>query len=243
MTTTPVITNTTLVALSDPQSAAAEAFRSLRTNIQFAGLDQTLQMLTVTSAGIDEGKSLVAANLAITMAQAEQRVILVDGDLRRPALHTLFGLQNDTGLTSMLFASADTPAPLQATSVPGLQLLASGPLPPRPADILGSRRMGEILQALRTQADVIIIDTPPVLAVSDAVVLAPRIDGVLLVMQAGRTRRDQAKQARITLEKAKAHIVGVVLNGAEMTKPRGTTKHDRYSLPYFAWARRRGALL
>lgn len=221
MTMTPVTTNTTLVALSDPQSAAAEAFRSLRTNIQFAGLDQNLQMLTVTSAGIDEGKSLVAANLAITMAQAEQRVILVDGDLRRPALHTLFGLQNDTGLTSMLFASADTPAPLQATSVQGLQLLASGPLPPRPADILGSRRMGEILQALRTQADVIIIDTPPVLAVSDAVVLAPRIDGVLLVMQAGRTRRDQAKQARATLEKAKAHIVGVVLNGAEMTQATG----------------------
>ena len=211
----------TLVALSAPQSAAAEAFRSLRTNIQFASLDHTLQLITITSAGIDEGKSLVAANLAITMAQAEQRVILVDCDLRRPALHSLFGVSNDSGVTSMLFANAGDAPPLQATSVPGLQLLASGPLPPRPADILGSRRMGEILQALRGLADVVIIDTPPVLAVSDAVVLAPRVDGVILVMQAGRTRREPAKQARIVLEKAKAHIVGVVLNDAEMTQSSG----------------------
>jgi non-specific protein-tyrosine kinase len=211
----------TLVALSAPQSAAAEAFRSLRTNIQFASLDHTLQLITITSAGIDEGKSLVAANLAITMAQAEQRVILVDCDLRRPALHTLFGVSNDSGVTSMLFANEGDAPPLQATSVPGLQLLASGPLPPRPADILGSRRMGEILQSLRGLADVVIIDTPPVLAVSDAVVLAPRVDGVILVMQAGRTRREPAKQARIVLEKAKAHIVGVVLNDAEMTQSSG----------------------
>jgi capsular exopolysaccharide synthesis family protein len=215
MTHTPT-TPSTLVALSDPQSAAAEAFRTVRTNIQFAGLDRTLQLLTVTSAGIDEGKSQVAANLAITMAQAEQRVVLVDCDLRRPALHTLFGLNNDVGITTMLLASEGTPAPLQQTSVPGLQLLASGPLPPRPADILGSRRLGEILHALRAVADVIIIDTPPVLAVTDAVVLAPRVDGVILVLRAGHTRREPAKQARAVLEKSKANIVGIVLNDAEL---------------------------
>lgn len=210
-----------LVVLSEPQSAAAEAFRTLRTNIQFASLDQSLHMLTVTSVGVDEGKSEVAANLAITMAQAEQRVILIDGDLRRPALHTLFGLTNEHGLTSMLFAPEGSAAPLQQTSVPGLQLLSSGPLPPRPADILGSRRMGDILHSLRDVADVIIIDTPPVLAVSDTVVLAPRVDGVLLVMQAGRTRREHARQARTVLDKAKANIVGVVLNGAELTQASG----------------------
>ena len=215
MTSAPM-SQSSLVALSDPQSAAAEAFRTLRTNIQFAGLDRTLQLLTVTSAGIDEGKSQVAANLAITMAQAEQRVVLVDCDLRRPALHTLFGLSNDTGITTMLLANEGTPAPLQQTSVPGLQLLASGPLPPRPADILGSRRIGEILHALRDVADVIIIDTPPVLAVTDAVVLAPRVDGVILVLRAGYTRREPAKQARSVLEKSKANIVGIVLNDAEL---------------------------
>lgn len=205
-----------LVALSEPQSAAAEAFRTLRTNIQFAGLDRTLQLISVTSAGVDEGKSAVAANLAITMAQAEQRVVLVDCDLRRPALHTLFGLNNEQGITTMLLASEGTAAPLQATSVPGLSLLASGPLPPRPADILGSRRFGEILQSLRDSADVVIIDTPPVLAVTDAVVLAPRVDGVILVMRAGHTRREPAKQAKTVLEKAKANIVGIVLNDAEL---------------------------
>jgi capsular exopolysaccharide synthesis family protein len=209
-----------LVVLNDAQSAAAEAFRTLRTNIQFASLDNSLHLISITSTGVD-GKSLVAANLAVTMAQAEQRVILVDGDLRRPALHTIFGLSNENGLTSMLFASEGTPAPLQDTGIPGLQLLASGPLPPRPADILGSRRMGEILQSLRATADVVIIDTPPILAVSDAVVLAPRVDGVMLVLQAGKTRREHAKQARAILEKAKANIVGVVLNGAELTQASG----------------------
>jgi capsular exopolysaccharide synthesis family protein len=213
--------STQLVVLNDAQSAAAEAFRTLRTNIQFASLDNSLHLISITSTGVDDGKSLVAANLAVTMAQAEQRVILVDGDLRRPALHTLFGLSNENGLTSMLFASEGTPAPLQDTGIPGLQLLASGPLPPRPADILGSRRMGEILQSLRAAADVVIIDTPPILAVSDAVVLAPRVDGVMLVLQAGKTRREHAKQARTILEKAKANIVGVVLNGAELTQASG----------------------
>ena len=215
------VQHTALVALREPQSAAAEAFRTLRTNIQFASLDQSLHMLMITSVGVDEGKSEVAANLAITMAQSEQRVILVDGDLRRPAVHALFGLSNEQGLTSMLFAPEGTPTPLQNTSVPGLQVLASGPLPPRPADILGSRRMGEILESLRANADVIIIDTPPVLAVSDTVVLAPRVDGVLLVMQAGRTRREHARQARNTLDKSKANVVGVVLNGAELTQASG----------------------
>jgi capsular exopolysaccharide synthesis family protein len=213
--------STQLVVLNDARSAAAEAFRTLRTNIQFASLDNSLQLISITSTGVDDGKSLVAANLAVTMAQAEQRVILVDGDLRRPALHTIFGLNNENGLTSMLFASEGTPAPLQDTGISGLQLLASGPLPPRPADILGSRRMGEILQSLRAVADVVIIDTPPLLAVSDAVVLAPRVDGVMLVLQAGKTRREHAKQARAILEKAKANIVGVVLNGAELTQASG----------------------
>lgn len=213
--------STQLVVLSDAQSAAAEAFRTLRTNIQFASLDNSLHLLSITSTSTDEGKSLVAANLAVTMAQAEQRVILVDGDLRRPALHAIFGLSNEHGLTSMLFASEGTPAPLQDTGIHGLQLLASGPLPPRPADILGSRRMGEILQSLRGAADVVIIDTPPILAVSDAVVLAPRVDGVMIVLQAGRTRREHAKQARVILEKAKANVIGVVLNGAELTQASG----------------------
>src|SRR5215212_1433635 len=133
-----------LIALRDPRSPAAEAYRTLRTNIQFSSLDKPLQTLLATSTAPDEGKSTTLANLAVTMAQAEQRIILVDCDLRRPTLHTLFGLSNDVGLTSMILSQEEAP-PLQETGVPGLSLLASGPLPPRPADILGSRRMEAVI--------------------------------------------------------------------------------------------------
>jgi non-specific protein-tyrosine kinase len=126
-----------LVALADPRSPAAEAYRALRTNIQFSSLDKQLRTLLTTSTAPDEGKSTTIANLAITMAQSEQRVILVDCDLRRPTLHTLFGLPNEEGLTSMMLQEGGR-VPVQKTEVPGLLVLTSGPLPPRPADILGS---------------------------------------------------------------------------------------------------------
>lgn len=203
-----------LVALRDPRSPAAEAFRTLRTNIQFSSLDRPLRTLLMTSTAPDEGKSTTLANLAVTIAQAEQRVILVDCDLRRPSLHTLFDLSSEPGLTNMILAQDDAPVPLQPTAVPGLSLLASGPPPPRPADILGSRRMDRVIERLREAADIVLFDTPPVIAVTDAAVLATRVDGVLLVFQAGKTSRDRARQARQLLEKVKANIVGVVLNNA-----------------------------
>src|SRR5215211_2659073 len=204
-----------LIALRDPRSPAAEAYRTLRTNIQFSSLDKPLQTLLATSTAPDEGKSTTIANLAVTMAQSEQRVILVDCDLRRPTLHTLFSLPNEAGLTSLILAAEDAPIPLQETGVPGLSLLTSGPLPPRPADILGSRRMEAVIARLRAEADIVLFDTPPVVAVTDAAVLAAKVDGVLLVFQAGATSRDRARQARQILEKVKANIVGVILNNAQ----------------------------
>jgi capsular exopolysaccharide synthesis family protein len=204
-----------LIALRDPRSPAAEAYRTLRTNIQFSSLDKPLSTLLATSTAPDEGKSTTLANLAVTMAQAEQRVILVDCDLRRPTLHTLFELPNEIGLTSMILSPEDAPIPIQETGVPGLSLLASGPLPPRPADILGSRRMEAVIARLRAEADIVLFDTPPVVAVTDAAVLATRMDGVLLVFQAGKTSRERGRQARQILEKVKANIVGVVLNNAQ----------------------------
>jgi non-specific protein-tyrosine kinase len=209
-----------LIALRDPRAPAAEAYRTLRTNLQFSSLDKPLRTLMATSTAPDEGKSTTLANLAVTIAQAEQRVILVDCDLRRPTLHTLFDLPNDAGLTSMILAE-DVPPPLQETSVPGLALLSSGPLPPRPADILGSRRMEAAIERLRATADIVLFDTPPVVVVTDAVVLATKVDGVLLVFQAGRTSRERARRARQILEKVKAHIVGVVLNNAEVEQGYG----------------------
>lgn len=219
MTNTPAtkpVTASHLIALRDPRSAAAEAFRTLRTNIRFSSLDRPLHTLLVTSTAPDEGKSTTLANLAVTMAQAEQKVVIVDCDLRRPSLHTLFDLPNDAGLTTVILEQSEAPLPLQATGVPGLSLLASGPLPPRPADILGSRRMEAVIERLRGEADIVLFDTPPVMAVTDAAVLATRVDGVLLVFQANKTRRDQARQTRQILEKVKANIIGVVLNDARL---------------------------
>lgn len=208
--------HSSLITLRDPNSAVAEAYRTLRTNILFSSLDRPLHTLLITSTSPDEGKSTTLANLAVTMAQAEQRVLLVDCDLRRPSLHAIFGLPNERGLTSALLEQPDGPLPVQETGVAGLRLLTSGPLPPRPADLLGSRRMGALIERLRSEADIVLFDTPPVVAVTDAAVLAPRVDGVLLVLQAGQTRRDRARQARQMLEKVKANIIGVVLNGARL---------------------------
>jgi non-specific protein-tyrosine kinase len=211
-----IASTSALVTLRDPSSMAAEAYRTLRTNIQFSSLDKPIQTLLATSTAPDEGKSTTLANLAVTIAQAEQRVILVDCDLRRPSVHTLFGVPNEQGLTTAILAQVEGPLPLQATSVPGLSLLTSGPLPPRPADLLGSRRMEQLIARLRNEADIVLFDTPPVVAVTDAAVLATRVDGVLLVLQAGQTRRDRAREARQKLEKVKANIIGVVLNNAKL---------------------------
>jgi non-specific protein-tyrosine kinase len=205
-----------LIALRDPRAPASEAYRTLRTNLLFSSLDKPLRTLLVTSSASEEGKSTTIANLAVIMAQAEQRVILADCDLRRPGLHTVFGLSNEQGLTTVILEQGESPLPLQETAVPGLSLLASGPLPPRPADLLGSKRMERLIERLKAEADIVLFDTPPVTAVTDAAVLATRLDGALLVFQAGHTRRERAREARRLLEKVKANIVGVVLNNARL---------------------------
>jgi len=204
-----------LITLREPASAAAEAYRTLRTNILFSSLDKPIHTLLLTSSEQTPDKSLTAANLAVTMAQAEQRVLLVDCDLRQPTLHTIFGLSNEQGLTSAIL-DQEAPLAIQPTEVPGLSLLPSGPLPPRPADLLGSRRMEGLLNRLRQIADIVIFDTPPVQPFTDALVLATRVDGVLLVIQAGRSRRDRVREARQKLEKVKANLLGVVLSGARI---------------------------
>jgi capsular exopolysaccharide synthesis family protein len=199
-----------LVTIRDPRSPAAEAYRTLRTNIQFASLDKPLRTLLATSSAPDEGKSTTIANIAVTVAQSERRVLLVDCDLRRPTLHTMFGLPNEAGLTSLILDDEGR-IPVQKTDVPGLLVLTSGPLPPRPADILGSRRMEAVIAQLRDHADMVLFDTPPVNAVTDAAILATKVDGVLLVFRSGTTKRDRAHDARRQLEKVNANIVGVVL--------------------------------
>jgi len=208
-----------LITISNPRSPIAEAYRALRTNLEFSNLDKSLRALLVTSAGAEEGKSTTLANLAVTIAQSGKRVILVDADLRRPTQHQIFGLANNAGLTDMARDDALLAAPpLQDSGVSNLQILTSGQLPPNPAEILGSKRMSDILAALLERADLILFDAPPVLAVTDAVVLSAKMDGVLLVVSAGKTKRENAKKARAQLEKINARILGAVVNNVKAEK-------------------------
>jgi capsular exopolysaccharide synthesis family protein len=203
----------TLITLTDPRSPVSEAYRTLRTNLSFSGLDKPIRTLVVTSPAPDEGKSTTVANLAVTIAQGGRRTILVDCDLRRPALHTLFDCQAEPGLTNLLLEEDGRPA-LQQTQVEGLQLLSSGPLPPNPADLLGSQKMDKVIASLAGAADMVLFDAPPVIAVTDAAVLGAKVDGVLLVISAGKTRREHAERAKEMLERASVRIVGAALTNA-----------------------------
>ena len=201
-----------IITLRDPRSPAAEAYRALRTNLQFSSLDTDLRTILVTSTGPGEGKSTTLANLAVVMAEGGERVLAVDCDLRRASLHTLFGLDNSRGLTNLFLNEDAGPLPVQETGVPNLQVLTSGPHKPNPSQLLGSHAMVRVLDMLRNAADVVLFDAPPVLAVTDATLLATRMDGVVLVVDAGATRRDLARRARAQLEKVNARLLGVVLN-------------------------------
>jgi capsular exopolysaccharide synthesis family protein len=205
-----------LITVANPRSPVSEAYCTLRTNLDFSSLDKPIKTMLVTSAGPGEGKSTVLANLAVTTAQTGRKVILVDCDLRRPTLHSIFNLKNDVGLTTMVVddAAIESP-PLRDTGVEGLQIVSSGPLPPNPSELLGSRRMEEIIVALSERADVVLFDAPPVVAVTDAAVLATKVDGVLLVINAGGTKRDYAKTAKARLEKVNANLLGAVLNNVQ----------------------------
>ena len=206
-----------LVTLAEPRSPIAEAFRSLRTNIQFASVDKPLQSILVTSALPSEGKSTVAANLAITMAQSGKRVVLLESDLRRPSVHRYLKVPNRMGLSTMFVRpQVYLDGNLQGTRIPNLKVLTAGDLPPNPSELLGSERMQAILRQLREQADVLILDTPPMMAVTDAVVLAPRVDGVLLVARPGGTKISALRTAVEQLRRTGANILGVVLNEVQM---------------------------
>lgn len=205
------IPSSVLVAHTDPGSAGAEAFRVLRTNLQFLGLDKPLKTILLTSATPAEGKSTTAANLAVSFAQAGAHVCLLDADLRRPVVAKIFGTENWQGLTSALIGQQPWRDCLRESAVPGLMILPSGPIPPNPAELLGSQRMAELLAELHAEFDVVIIDSPPLLAVTDAAVLGPKVDGVLLVVRTGTVERAQALRAKAALDSVQARLLGTVL--------------------------------
>ena len=204
-----------LIVHEQPKSPIAEAYRTLRTNIQYAKVDGELKVLLFTSAGPGEGKSAVAANTAVALAQAGHKVILVDCDLRKPLQHHVFQL-NKKGLTNCLVGESPAIELLQETEVPNLRVLTSGPIPPNPAELLGSSRMELALNSLKEIADYIVLDCPPVIAVTDASVLSRKVDGVILVLDANQVRPEMAQKAKELLENAQATILGAILNRAEI---------------------------
>lgn len=211
-----------LITLTDPRSAAAEAFRTLRTNLMFTSVERPITTLLVTSPATSDDKSNVLANLAVTFAQSGNKTILVDSDLRRPVQHEIWGVNNDRGLTTMMLEDAAMSSPpLVETEIENLSLLPSGTLPPIPSDVLSSQRMSDVIGVLKARAHYILFDSPPVLAATDAALLGAKLDGVLLVIRAGHTRRDQAARARQALERVHVRIVGAVMTNS----PRETTTY------------------
>jgi len=202
-----------LISVQHPLSTIAEAYRVLRTNVQFSSVDKPLTAISVTSPGPTEGKSVTLANLAVVMAQSGLKVVVVDTDLRRPVQHKIFSLSNTEGLSAaMLHSNPGVIEYIQKTGIENLWLLPSGPIPPNPAELLGSARLGEIIEELKGFADLLLFDSPPSLVVTDAAVLATRMDGVLIVNDAGRTRRAMVKRAIEELHHVRANLLGVVLN-------------------------------
>ena len=204
-----------LITLSNPRSAAAEAFRSLRTNLMFSSVESPIHTLLVTSAAREDQKSVTLANLAVTFAQGGNKTILADADLRQPRQHEIWNIDNTRGLSSMMVDdSAISNPPLQETDIENLSVLASGELPPNPADLLSGKRMDQIIAALKERADYVLFDSPPILAATDAALLGIKLDGALLAVRAGDTRRDHTVQARQALERVHVRIVGAVLTNA-----------------------------
>lgn len=202
-----------LFVLEHPKSGAAESIRLLRTNIEFASATKEITILGVTSANPGEGKSTMAANLAITLAQAGFETALIDADLRRPSQHRIFGLGNDRGLSTLLSVPTRTwDWAGQTTLLSNLTLIPAGPLPPNPADLLSLGRMRELLTEMRQTFDVIVIDTPPVLVVSDPLIVAAHVDGMILVSRSNKTRLDALKRAALTMQRGAVRIVGVIVN-------------------------------
>ncbi|QPC47662.1 CpsD/CapB family tyrosine-protein kinase [Mangrovibacillus cuniculi] len=211
-------TKRNIIAHIDPKSPISEQYRTLRTNITFSEADHPFQTILATSAGPGEGKSTTIANTAIVFAQAGKKVLLVDADMRKPTVHYTFQLGNHIGLTNVLTKQTTLDLAIQTSEVENLSVLTSGPVPPNPAELLGSNQFKELLETAKKHYDLILFDTPPVLAVADAAILGNVCDGIVLVIRSGQTEVEAAAKAKDLLEGAKAKIIGAVLNGRKASE-------------------------
>ena len=231
-----------LVSEKAPTSPPAEAYRSLRTAIQFLGLERDIKTLLFTSPSAAEGKTTTLSNMATTMAHAGQSVVMVCCDLRRPRIHNFFGLSNQVGFTSVLLGTATLEEALQSVpGIPGLYLLASGPTPPNPSELLSDPRCKAVIAQLADRADLVLIDSPPVLPVTDAAVLASQVDGVILVTSVGNSSRKDVSRAIEVLGRVNAPLVGMILNKASESDSYAYYRYSYGPTDNEQWASARGA--
>ncbi|WP_078556035.1 CpsD/CapB family tyrosine-protein kinase [Bacillus alkalicellulosilyticus] len=207
-----------LITHTDKNSPISEQYRIIRTNIQFAAVDKEIKTIVVTSTGPGEGKSTTAGNLSVVLAQDGKNVLYVDADLRKPTGHYTFEMMNTKGLTTVLTKQAELGDSIQQSKIPNVFALTSGPIPPNPAELLNSKAMEQFIEQAKTEFDYVVIDTPPVIAVTDAQILSSKCDGTVFVVASGKTNREQAVKVKEQLTKSNANILGVVVNRKEKLK-------------------------
>ncbi len=208
-----------LVSVSDPSGAASEAYRTLRTSLLYSLVDTPPKVIVMTSPGMGEGKSTTCANLAVVLAQAGKNTLVMDCDLRKPVMHKIFGLRNFYGVVDALVSNKDLPESWWQEPVPGLKVATAGSIPPNPAELLGSRRFADLLALARERFDYVLLDSPPVGAVADPVILATQGDGVLLVLDSHNTRKAALQEAVRSMDSVGARVLGTVMNNVKV--PRG----------------------
>ena len=201
-----------LVAITMPNSLISEQFRRLRTNLNFSSTKENLQTLIVTSANAGEGKSMVAANLAVVYAQEGKKVLLVDSDLRNPTAHKTFRMQNDVGISTLLTEEMNVEKAVRKTAIENLDLLCSGPIPSNPSELLSSKAMEDLMGKLKKAYDFVIFDSPPILSVVDGQIIANKCDASIFVINSGKTDREQALEAKEAITSSGSKVLGVILN-------------------------------
>ncbi|ERG67709.1 MULTISPECIES: CpsD/CapB family tyrosine-protein kinase [Exiguobacterium] len=214
-----------LITVLKPKSPISEQYRTIRTNLEFTAVDDELQTMVITSASSGEGKSTTSSNLAVVYAQQGKRVLLVDCDMRRPTAHFTFRLSNGIGLSTVLAKKTTVEKAIHSTQIENLDLIAAGPIPPNPSELLSSKMMDRVLEELKTNYDIIILDAPPMMQVADTRLLARKVDGVVLVVGCDKSDRQMVVKAKEQLTLAEAHILGVVLNKRE---PQGSDDYYYY---------------
>ncbi len=225
------------VTRMEPRSPTAEAYRALRTNIQFSNAAHKINRLVITSPTPSDGKTTVSTNLSIIMAQSGRKVTLIDADLRRPQVHRRFGITNNQGVSGLFLREIEIGDAAQDVGIENLHVIATGQLPPNPAELLGSQRMGELLQEISATQDLVIVDSPPVLSVTDSAVMLPYVDGIILVVKVGQTHVSAIEQAVSNLRQVGANILGLVINGIKFSNSRYSYySRSRYYSSYYYYS-------